>query len=236
MADGAHDRDQGTRGERDQAREHEEEGGHAEPERDRRRLDLPRQSPQLHHLVDRPVRGEGHAGDRGQLGADHDQRDAGHVAHEDRLREEVGEEPEPQHERGDADGADEQGQPRRERDVALRVAGGDRRHGGGDHDGRRGFGPDRQLAGRPEQRVGDHRDDRDPQPGHRLDAREVRVRQALRDEVGRDGDPGQRVGAEPARVVAAQLREPGGDAWAGPRPGDAPHARDGTGGRAARGA
>ena len=95
----------------------EEERRHAEAERDRRRLDVPGLAPQLDHLGDRPVGEDGDPGDRRQLRSDHDQRDAGHVAHQDRLRQQVGEEPEPQGERGEADRSDEQGEPRGQRRV-----------------------------------------------------------------------------------------------------------------------
>ena len=206
----ADDRQQRARGERLEPVQDQQEHDDDSAQRQRHRPDLAEPPDQLRHLVRRRVRRERDPGDGAQLGPDHDQRHACHVP-----------------ERGSAGRGGRRGtpgaaahapmhrtptmiaSPADRASVARGVPGCQRRDRGRHHDRRGGLRAHRQLPGGAQERVQDHRDDRDPQPGHGRRAGEARVGEALRHEIGRDGDAGQHVDAEPRALVAAELRGAG---------------------------
>ncbi|GAA0937970.1 hypothetical protein GCM10009559_31450 [Pseudonocardia zijingensis] len=150
----------------------------------------------------------GDAGHVLELAGDHDERDAGEVADQHGAGEQVGQEPEPGQAPEQADAAHQQGERRGEHRVPVRIAGRERGDGDRGHQGGRGLGPDRELARRPEHGVGGQCGSGGPQPGHRGDPGELRIRQHLRHQVRGDGEPGDRVPAHGPEIVSAHRIDP----------------------------
>ena len=75
--------------------DNEHDGETAEAESRRRRVDLVDVPGEVADVVDEPPARHRDTEEPGQLGGDHDERDAREVAEADRLREQVGEEAEP---------------------------------------------------------------------------------------------------------------------------------------------
>ena len=121
----------------------------------------------------------GHLAD---LADDHERGDAGHVADEHGLGEQVGEEAEPRDEADEADEPDGDREERRHLLAHRHAARGrhERADAGGRHQRRRRLGPDRQLPRRPEHRVDEQpRTDR-PEPGDGGQPGHLGVREHLR--------------------------------------------------------
>ena len=130
---------------------------------------------ELHDLLEELVALELDAEHLAQLAADDDQRRAKDVADQDRLGQKVGDEPQPRHAGEQRQDADQDGGQRSQCGVAHRVAAGQRRNGGGSHDGGRRFRSHDDLFGGAKQRVHHHGAERNIQPGDRGDPGKIAV-------------------------------------------------------------
>ena len=99
---GAQHRDEGAGPGRREALEGEEDGEDAERQDERRQVRVAEVGQDVPHLLDERLALHRDAEDLADLADDHERRDARHVADEDRLREQVGEEAEPQDETDEA--------------------------------------------------------------------------------------------------------------------------------------
>ena len=141
-------------------------------------------------------------GELAELGDDHDHRDPGHVADEHRAGKEIGKEAQPSEPPEHTESRHHQAQCGREIGVFLRPGGGNCSNGGcGQQRGGR-LGTHRELAGGPEQGVGEECADRRPQPDDRGQPGNLGVRHHLGDEIRRDGHAREDVAAKPASSVA----------------------------------
>ena len=130
-----------------------------------------------------------------RLGEDHEAGDAGHVAHQHRLGQQVGEEGQPAGPREEADGPDRE---RQHRGGVLRglPGHGDRREGGAGHQGGRRLGAHRQLGRGPDEEVHRERDEGGPEPRLGRDPGQPGVGQDLGHQVGGHRDAGDHVASQ----------------------------------------
>ena len=157
---------------------------------------------EFHHLLEELIALQLDAEHLAQLAADDDQRRAEDVADEHRLGQEVGDESQlrdPGEQRHDAD---EEREQRGERRIARGIAAGQRRHGGGRHDGGRRLGSHNDLLGGAEQRIHHHGAERHIQSRDRCDPGEIAEghRRGHEHRKHRDGDDefgAEQGGAEP---------------------------------------
>ncbi len=239
VTDGGHavrreveDRDDGCRQEHDDEghrdpgvarREEQQQPGDGEADRERRPGHaVPRRvAGERPDVLEERVAGDVDAGHLAQLAGDHDDGDAGHVADQDRPRQQVADEPDAQDAGQQRIQADEQRERCREGGVADRIPRRERREHRGRHQGGGRLRADRQQSRRADQRVEHHRHDDDREPRLRWQSRQRRVRHHLRDEVGRDGDAAHEVAAQVAAVVVQQALHSdvaGHSPTVGPRP------------------
>ena len=148
---------------------------------------------------------------RRELAHEHYQRDAVEEPDAHRLREQVGQRPEPREARDDAHDADQQRERTGERDRLLRITvrADQRQHGRGDERGDGGVGPEHEDPGRTEDRVGQQRDDGRVQTRHRRQTGELGVRHPLREQERGQRDAGNEVTAQPSPLIRPRQAEPG---------------------------
>ena len=133
----------------------------------------------------------------GQLADDDDDRQAGHVAEPDRLREQVGDEAEPGDAGADGDGAHQQRQHPRQSHGSLHRACGQRQDDGRDDGAQRRVRAQHQVRRRPERGIGHQAHDRRVQAGDGGQAGQLGIGHALRHQQRREHDGGDQVAAQP---------------------------------------
>ncbi len=144
-----------------------------------------------------------------QLSDDHDDRDAAQVPHQDRLRQQVGDEAEAQDPRDDRDHPNDEREGRGQGGVLRGVPGRQGSDHGRGHECCGRFRTHGQLPGRAQhgiQREG--RQDR-PQADDGFEASQTGVRHDLRDQVRRHRDACYYIAAQPAAFVPAELIKSG---------------------------
>ena len=156
-----------------------------------------------------PVAGDLGTGQRSELAGHHDQRDPGHVADQNRPRQQIGEESQAQQSAGQADRTDQYGQHCRQRRIAATVPRCQGRQCRRGHQRGRGLRTGGEVARRSHQRVDHQRQQRRPQPRHRGQSRDGGIRHCLRNEVGRHSQAGHDIAAQPGSPVAEELRQSG---------------------------
>ena len=166
---------------------------------------------ELQHLPEELVALELDAEHLAQLAADHDQRRAKDVADQDRLGQEVGDEPQLRHAGEQRQDADQDRGHRGQRGIAHRVAAGQRRNGGGGHDGGRRFGSHDELFGGAKQRVHHHGAESNIQPCDGSDAGEIAVGHRRRHEHRKDRDRHNEFGAQQRRIHALEEGKTGNE-------------------------
>ena len=164
------------------------------------------------YLVDEFLAADRDAGELFQLADNHHDRDARHVAHQHRARQQIGQKPEPRDAGQKAGCADEDGDGGRQGGVAPRVTHDERRQHGRRHQCGGGLRADGQLPRRAEHRIEDQRSQSCPQPRDRRQTRQAAVGHHLRDEVSGHSEAGEHVAAQPCPFVVPELSQPrGGD-------------------------
>jgi hypothetical protein len=143
----------------------------------------------------------------GKLAHDDREREPDDEPLEHRLRDEVGDEAQPQQAGDHGDDARRDRERRRQRDELARAGGRELGHGGGGERGRRGHGTGDQVPRAAEGGVQDQRARRGVQPDHRRRARDARVCERLGHEHRPYRQARDRVAAEPLGAIAAQRPE-----------------------------
>ena len=181
----------------------------ADPERCRRRVDLTEAAGEIADVVDEPPSGRRDAEEPRELVGDHDERDPGEVPEPHRLREQVGEEAEPSDRPDEQEAADDEREQPGDGDALGRVGAGDGDHGGGDERRERRVRAEDEDPRRPEDGVGEERNDGRVQAGDGREPRQLRVRHPLRDEQRREHEARDDVAAQPLPAVGAGDPDPG---------------------------
>jgi hypothetical protein len=96
--------------------------------------------------------------------------------------------------------------------IGGRIAGCHRRNGRGNQCAGGCIRPDDELPGRPEQCVGDQRQDARVESDHRVEAGELRIGDADRQRHSRHGESGGQIMGQVRAAVAHQIGYPRGDA------------------------
>ncbi len=198
---GQHDGEQRPRRARPAPLEQEKEHQHARGEHDGAHLGRPHVMYERRNLTVQMLARHGNTGRLAQLTDNHDDGDTGQVTDQDRLGEQIGDEPQPHHPRYERQQPDHNRKRRREGRVPARVPRGQRPDGGGCHQRRRRLRADGQLSRGPEHRVDRQRGQRRPQPRHRRQTRDPRIGHHLRHQVGRHRHSGKHVAAQPGAAI-----------------------------------
>ena len=167
---------------------------------------------ELHNLPEELVALELDAEHLAQLAADHDQRRAEDVADQDRLGQEVGDEPQPRHageQRHDADQDGGHAPPGRHNAPGRRRQ---RRNGRGGHDGARRFRSHDDLFGGAKQGVHHHGAEGNVQPGDGSDPGEIAVGHRRWHKHRKDGDRHDEFGAQQRGIQPFKEGETGNEA------------------------
>ena len=205
------DRGEDAREDRPQALEDDDQHQAHQPDRERGADRLPTldRLGEGDGFVDQAVGVHGEPEQLGQLTDEDGEREAVHVTDLGRLREQVGDEAEPEHAGQHGDRTHHQREGGAVRDGRLRasVRCRERDDGRRDHRAEGRVRAEHEDPGRPEQGIADQREDGRVETGDGRQPGQLGVRHPLRDQQGRDHETGDQVLAEEGRSVGPEHRQ-----------------------------